>query len=259
MKLQPKQSAVVTGASGGLGEQFARQLAARGLDLTLVARSADKLAALAKELRAAHGVAVDVRPADLTDPAATAAVADELLRRPARPVDLLVNNAGLGFWAPLAEQTDEQVDQMLSVNVVALVRLTHAALPAMIARRAGTVLNIGSVAGFQPIPQFAVYAATKAFVLNFGEAVAHECRKQGVQVTTFLPGATATGFKSVSGMSDRFFRKAPSADSVAAKALWAVEAGRTVKCANFGDAVMSQGLRLMPRRAIVSVAALVTR
>ncbi len=255
MKLQPKQLAVVTGASGGLGEQFARQLAARGLDLVLVARSADKLAALAAELSAAHGVAVAARPADLSDAAATSALAGELFGRAARPVNLLVNNAGLGHVGPLAEETERQVHEMVSVNVDALVKLTRAAVVAMRPRRAGAVLNVGSMAGFQPIPTMAVYAATKAFVIAFGDAVDYECRPGGVRVTTFCPGPTATGFAGVAGASDRMFRGAPSAAAVAAKALRAVEAGRTLQTASVGETLLAQSVRFMPRRVVSAIAA----
>lgn len=260
MTLQPKQWAVVTGASGGLGEQFARQLAARGLNLTLVARSAGKLAGLAAELSAAHGVSVDVRPADLSDPAAVSALAADLFGRAGRPpVDLLVNNAGLGYVSPLVDQTDRQVHEMLSVNVDAVVRLTHAAVVAMTPRRAGAVLNIGSMAGFQPIPRMAVYAAAKAFVMGFGEAVSHECRGTGVRVTTFCPGVTRTGFEARSGSPARWFKRAKPADAVVAKAIRAVEAGRVLKTAYLGETLLSQTVRFMPRRLVVAVTAAMTR
>ena len=255
MKLQSKQLAVVTGASGGLGEQFARQLAARGLELVLVARSADKLAALAGELSAAHGVTVDVRPADLSDAAATSAVAGELFGPAARPVDLLVNNAGLGHVSPLADETERQVHEMGSVNVEPLGKLTRGAVVAMTPRRAGAVLNIGSMAGFQPVPTMAVYAATKAFVMAFGEAVDYECRPAGVRVTTFCPGPTATGFAGVAGSSERMFRGAPPAAAVAAKALRAVEAGRVLQAASVGEALLAQSVRFMPRRVVRAIAA----
>ncbi len=259
MKLQPKQWAVVTGASGGLGEAFARQLAARGLNLVLVARSADRLAALADELSAAHGVTAEARPADLSDPAAVSALIADLFGRADRPaVDLLVNNAGLGYVSPLAEQTGRQVHEMVSVNVDALVRLTHAAVVAMTRRRAGAVLNIGSMAGFQPIPRMAVYAAAKAFVMAFGEAVAHECRGTGVGVTTFCPGATATGFEARSGAPARWFKGAKPAEAVVAKAIRAVEAGRVLKTAYLGETLMSQTVRFLPRRAVVAATAIVT-
>ena len=255
MKFEPKQLAVVTGASGGLGEQFARQLAARGVDLVLVARSAGKLAALAAELSAAHGVKADVRPADLSDPAAVTTLAAELFGPGGRPVDLLVNNAGLGYHSPLADETDAQVAEMVAVNIDALVRLTRAAVPGMIARGRGAVLNLGSMAGFQPCPGLAVYAATKAFVMSFGEAVDHECKPRGVRVTTFCPGPTATGFAGVSGSPERMFRGAPSAAAVAAKGLAAVEAGRRLRTASAADAVMARVVRLMPRRAVTAIAA----
>ena len=209
MKLIRGQLAVITGASGGLGEQFARQLAGRGLDLILIARSVDKLEALAAELRAPHKVGIDVLAADLNDPGDVKRLIEAAFGTAARPVDLLVNNAGLGHVAEVVDETDEQVERMVNVNVTALVRLTRAAVAAMARRGQGTVLNIASTAAFQPVPKMAVYAATKAFLLSFGQAVDSECRSRGVQVTTFCPGPTATGFEAVSGASARMFRNAP--------------------------------------------------
>jgi short-subunit dehydrogenase len=163
MRLQPKQTAIVTGASGGLGEAFARELARRGLDLVLVARSGEKLERLAAELRAGHGVRVEVRCVDLSDAAAVTALIAEWFGAGSRPVDLLVNNAGLGLLSEFVGQSDEQIERMLKVNVEAVVKLTRAALPGMLARRAGAVLNVASTAAFQPVPLFAVSAAANCF------------------------------------------------------------------------------------------------
>lgn len=254
MKLERGQVALVTGASGGLGEQFARQLARRGLDLVLVARSAEALERLAAALRAEHGVAVAVRPADLNDSLAVASLANELFGLAARPLDVVVNNAGLGHVAPLASQTDEQVERMVGVNVAALVRLTRAAVADMTGRGRGSVLNVASTAAFQPVPGMAVYAATKAFVLSFGQAVDAECRSRGVRVTTFCPGPTATGFASVAGAPARMFRNAPPADAVAAVGLRALEAGRRLAFADRRQGLMANATRLLPRDWVIAAA-----
>ena len=251
MKLQREQLAIVTGASRGLGEQFARQLARRGLDLILIARSVDELEKLAAELRAASNVNVQVMPADLNDADDVKAIVEGAF---ARPVDLLINNAGLGHVAEVADETDEQVERMVNVNVTALVRLTRAAMADMVVRGRGAILNIASTAAFQPVPKMAVYAATKAFLLSFGQAADSECRSRGVQVTTFCPGPTATGFEAASGASSTMFRNAPSAEAVAAKGLHAVEAGRRLDIANVGEALMANATRLLPRRLVVAMA-----
>jgi short-subunit dehydrogenase len=254
MRLHPKHLAVVTGASGGIGEAFARQLAGRGLNLVLVARSADKLELRAAELRAAHGITVDVRPADLADPAAVAALAAELFGPDAKPVDLLVNNAGLGFRSEFATQTDAQIGQMLGVNIDALVKLTRAALPGLLARRAGAVLNVASTAAFQPVPLVAIYAATKAFVLSFSEAVDREVRPQGAQVMALCPGPVKTGFGDAAGMAARLFAHAPTADECARIGLKGLEAGRTVKFVRAGDYLTTKPVSLMPRRWVTKMA-----
>lgn len=257
MKLQPGQLAIVTGASSGLGEQFARHLAGRGLDLILVARNSDKLEMLAAHLRVASNIQVQVMPADLNRPDDVKTLVEGVFGKGAdiaRPVDLLINNAGLGHVAEVADETDEQVERMVNVNVTALVRLTRAAVADMVGRGNGAILNVASTAAFQPVPKMAVYAATKAFLLSFGQAVDSECRRRGVQVTTFCPGPTATGFASASGASSKMFRNAPSAEVIAAKGLRAVELGRRLDIANMGEALMANATRLLPRRLVVAMA-----
>ena len=187
-------TALVTGASGGIGEEFARQLAAQGADLVLVARRDDALERLANELGERNGVSCEVIAADLTTDAGVAAVEGR-----AAEVDLLVNNAGFGISAHLASTDPAQVDGMIRLNVLALARLTRAALPAMLARNHGGIVNVSSVAGFQPSPSFATYNATKAFVTMFTEALSLEVKGTGVRVQALCPGLTRTGFQSVAG------------------------------------------------------------
>jgi short-subunit dehydrogenase len=186
---------LVTGASSGIGAEYARALRARGEAVVLVARRADRLSALASELGGEPGVVA--LPADLAQDGAARRIRDELGRR-GLLVDGLVNSAGLGLTGPFATQPEDVVRAMLDVNVRALVELTRSFLPAMIERRRGRIVNVASNAAFQPIPYLGVYAATKAFVLSFTEALADEVEGKGVQVQALCPGITATEFLDVS-------------------------------------------------------------
>jgi hypothetical protein len=186
--------ALVTGASSGIGEQLARRLAERGHDLVLVARDRGRLEVLAKELEAAHHAAAHVLPADLTDAAQLRAVEDRCRDRDA-PIDVLVNNAGVGSFGDFHALDLESEVREIQLNVVALVRLTHAAAEQMAARGRGGILNVSSLAGFQPGPAMAVYSATKAFVTSFTEAVHEELKGSGIAVTVLCPGFTRTGFQ----------------------------------------------------------------
>ncbi|MDE1171338.1 MAG: SDR family oxidoreductase [Verrucomicrobium sp.] len=192
-------TALLTGASAGLGAEFARQLAPRleGGILILTARRADRLAALAGELKAAHpALTLHTFTADLADPPSVAALGGMLEEAGLRP-DLLVNNAGLGDIGLFETAAPERLDAMLRVNVEALTVLTRALLPGMVRRGRGTVVNVGSVAGFLALPTFAVYAATKAYVNSFSEALAWELKGTGVTVTAVCPGPVPTEFSEV--------------------------------------------------------------
>ncbi|WP_217166415.1 SDR family oxidoreductase [Streptomyces sp. AC512_CC834] len=186
-------TALVTGASKGLGEAYARELASRGAHLILVARSADALHALAGQLRAAHSVRVDVIAADLSDRRAPRTVVDAVDEL-GLDVDLLVNNAGVGAVGPFLGRPLEPTLQSVDVNVTALIGLVHLLGARMVERGHGGIVNVASTAAFQPMPYQAGYAATKAFVLSFTEALAEEVRGTGVRVMAAHPGATATGF-----------------------------------------------------------------
>ncbi|SCL53821.1 hypothetical protein GA0070606_2182 [Micromonospora citrea] len=185
--------ALITGASTGIGAEFARQLAAQGRNLALVARSVDRMDELAATLRQAHGVRVEVIGQDLAAPDATARVVAELAARGLR-VNLLVNNAGFGTCGRFEEIPGDRDHDQLMVNVVALTDLTHALVPAMLARGGGGVINVASTAGFQPAAYFAVYSAAKSFVLNFSLALWSEYRDRGVNVLALCPGPVETGF-----------------------------------------------------------------
>jgi len=181
--------ALITGASIGIGEQFSRQLAQRGHDVVLVARDVARLEALAKEIEAG-GTNAEVLPADLTDAGQLAAVEAR-----ARTVDVLVNNAGFGSFGAFHTLDIETEMREIGLNVMALVRLTHAAAAGMVERGSGGILNVSSLAGFQPGPSNATYGATKAFVTSFTEAVHEELRGTGVNVTVLCPGFTHTEFQ----------------------------------------------------------------
>ncbi|AGB73967.1 MULTISPECIES: SDR family NAD(P)-dependent oxidoreductase [Rhizobium] len=192
-----KGTAVVTGASTGIGAVYAERLATRGYDLVLVARSADKLGQVADRIRARTGRQVDILPADLADTADLANVEDFLRTTP--DITLLVNNAGLGGALRLVESDIEQMTAMISLNVTALTRLTYAIVPEFLARGSGTIINIASIVAVNPELLNGVYGGTKAFVVAFSQNLRHELQGTGVHVQVVLPGATATDFWAIAG------------------------------------------------------------
>lgn len=191
--------ALVTGASAGIGEAFARELARRGMHVALAARREDRLRALADEIGRAHRVRTLVLPSDLGAPGA----AEALWREAAsgRDLHLLVNNAGFGLKGRFDEAPLDRLEEMVRLNCVALLELTHLAIRHMRPRGAGGIVNVASVAAYQPIPMMATYAATKAFVLTLTEALAEEARGSGVRVVTLNPGPVATEFQQIAGTS----------------------------------------------------------
>jgi short-subunit dehydrogenase len=190
--------AVVTGASSGIGSDLARELARDGYDLVLVARRAEPMERLAEELKA-YGSSAIVIAADLSKPGAATSLAGELDSL-GLAVDVLINNAGVGGHGRFDCTDFVRLGEMLQLNVVALTELTRLLLPGMVARRRGRVMLVASTAAFQPGPQMAVYCATKAYVLSFGEAIAYELKGTGVTITTLCPGATATEFSRAAGV-----------------------------------------------------------
>jgi len=187
-------TAVVTGASSGIGEQFCRQLAAEGVDLVVVARDLPRLRELADELTNAHGIEVEVIASDLSAPVSRAALERRLGDPAAAPVDLLVNNAGFGTGGRFDELAVAREDQQIQLNVVALMRLTSVASVQMVARGRGNIVNVSSIAGLQPTPGSATYGATKAFVSSFSASVHSELAGTGVVVTDVVAGFTRTSF-----------------------------------------------------------------
>ncbi len=189
----PRRSALVTGASSGIGLAYADRLARDQYDLTLVARSQQRLEELAKRLRDERGVSVEVLPADLTSPESLARVEARVAED--TTLDLLVNNAGFGTQGRFAELDVAREEEEIRLNVIALVRLTRAALPHMIERGRGEIVNVSSMAGFAPSPFLSTYGATKAFVTSFTESLSEELRGTGVRVQALCPGFTRTEFQ----------------------------------------------------------------
>lgn len=241
-------TALITGASAGLGEKFARALAAQGHDVILTARRTGRLDALAKQVGDEFGRQAHVIAADLAAPGAVAALMAEIGRR-GLVVDTLVNNAGFGARGPFAELGGAMQVQMIDLNCRALVELSHAVLPGMVERRAGGILNIASTAAFQPGPWMAVYYASKAFVLSFSEGLHDEVKAHGVRVACLCPGATKTEFADVADMGGtRLFKMfAGDADAVVQDGLAALKANRAVAVSGALNAVMAASIRLTPR------------
>jgi hypothetical protein len=185
--------ALVTGASGGIGEEFAKLLASKGCDLVLAARSGDKLSRLAESLAAAHRIRAHALPIDLSA-ASSAAQVRAFLESKSLSVDILVNNAGFATFGPFAESDLDTELAQIQLNITTLTQLTRHLLPPMIRRGKGRILNVASTAAFQPGPMMAVYYATKAYVLSFSEALANELQGTGVTSTCLCPGPTTTGF-----------------------------------------------------------------
>jgi short-subunit dehydrogenase len=245
--------ALVTGASAGIGKELARVLAADH-DLILTARRTDELNALAAELRP-QGATCHVVPADLADPAGPRALFDAVSAA-GLSVDVLVNNAGFGHVGPFADADLARMLKMIQVNVVALTELTGLFLPGMRARGRGRVLNVGSVAGFQPGPFMTVYYATKAYVNSFSEALAEELRGTGVTVTCLAPGPTTSEFGAVSGMAaTKAFTmgKVMEARPVAEAGVRAMRRGRPMVITGLRNKLLVFGERFLPRWLVIRV------
>lgn len=248
-------TALVTGASAGLGEEFARLLAKDGHNPVLVARNGQRLQQLADELRQRYGVTPHVFPCDLSQPGA----AQDLyaaLRQADLCIDILINNAGFGLNGKYYENPAEQEFALLQVNVVAVAQLTRLILPGMVARGLGRVLNIASTAAFQPGPGMAGYFASKAYVLSLSEALAEELKGTGVSVTALCPGPTETEFIDRAGMEESLLFKLAkqSAHKVASIGYQAMLKGEAVVVPGVHNWAVTQTVRLAPRSVARSLA-----
>ncbi len=257
MATYPFSSALVTGASSGIGEVLARKLAGAGVAVVVVARRADRLRTIADEFDG-----VEVLTADLLTMSGQRAVAARLADQD-RPIDLMVNNAGFGTNGSFHELDVERLADEVGLNVAALTRLSHAALAAMVPRRRGWLLNVSSVASFQPAPRLAVYAATKAYVTSLTESLHEEAKPHGVHVTALCPGLTKTEFQSVSN-TDQYADVFPgiawtSPDQVADEGLSSVIANRALAVPGAQYKVLTAATNVTPRWLRRRVSALIQR
>jgi uncharacterized protein len=257
----PDSTVVVTGASAGIGAELSRELARRGHGLTLVARRRKRLDELARELRKDHGVEVVIETCDLADSADRARLITAL-QASERPIAAICNNAGYGTVGTFAELDLEREVGEVRLNVEALVELTGAFLPEMVERGEGAILNVASTASFQPLPGMAVYAATKAFVRSFSEAVHAELSGTGVSVTTLCPGFTETEFAEVAGAGS-FEAKMPgflvlNAADVAREAVEGMESGARSVVPGYLHKAHQLSSRFIPNTLLLPIAKRVT-
>ena len=252
-------TALITGASSGLGAEYATQLAARGADVVLVARREDRLRELADRLTRDHGVRAASVPLDLTRADAAAALRRELDERRLR-VQTLVNNAGFGMKGAFAEADAARIGEMVQVNLSALVAITRELLPEMVADGRGALIGIASTGAYQPCPNMAVYGATKAFVLSFTEALAYETKGSGLGVIAVSPGATRTEFFDVTG-HDAAVGRFKTPEQVVAHTLRELDRGRVRPSFVSGraNALSAWAAGIMPRRMTLAVSGRVLR
>jgi short-subunit dehydrogenase len=234
-KIKTKGTALITGASAGIGAIYADRLAKRGYDLILVARNQSRLAALAKRLKNETGRSIETIAGDLSDKADLARI--ETVLRTDASITLLVNNAGVGAAAPLLNSDVEKMDEMIRLNVGALTRLTYAAVPGLVARGGGTIVNIASSVAISPETLNGVYGGSKAFVLAFSQSLQHELAQKGIRVQAVLPGATATEFWDIAGLPISNLRAGTvmSAEDLVDAALAGLDQGEIVTIPSLPD------------------------
>lgn len=244
---------VITGASAGLGVDFARQLAARGDRLVLVARRKDRLDALASELGNARALALD-----LAAPGSAERLLADLTEN-GEAVGTLINNAGFGLWGPVATSDPKRLREMIDLNVSTLTDLSRAVVPGMIERKSGAILNVASTAAFQPGPNMAVYFATKAYVLSFTEALHEEVKRHGVRVTALCPGPTKTEFGDVAGFGNRlgkaFEKMSMTSGDVVALGLKALDSNKAVQVTGLSNKIGANAVRFLPRAWVRKITA----
>jgi short-subunit dehydrogenase len=249
---------LITGASSGIGEAFARRLAARGHNLLLVARSEEKLMAVCNELGRSQRTRAQFVAMNLSEPEAAARLLDEARSRDLQ-VDFLINNAGFGSMDDFAKLNLDRELNMIDLNVRALVDLTHRFLQPMREGRRGTIINVASTAGFQPVPFMATYAATKAFVLSFSEALWEENRRHGIHVMALCPGVTDTNFFEASQMDRPPARVSQTPEQVVNTALRALKRGKSSVISGWTNRVMTETERVLPRSVVLRTMGAVMR
>ncbi|HPT21881.1 MAG TPA: SDR family oxidoreductase [Bacteroidales bacterium] len=249
------KTALITGASGGIGLELARIHASKGDNLVLVARSGDKLSEIKSEFEAKYNVSVRFLVRDLSVPHAAIKVYDEVTNHGIE-IDYLVNNAGFGDFGLFAESDWDKQERMININITALAHLTRLFLPGMIKRGEGRILNVASLAAFTPGPTMAVYFASKAFVLSFSEALNNEVKGKGITVTALCPGSTESKFHEVAIGDPKMLkeRKMMSAEEVAEIGYNAMMKGKTVVLPGFKNALLATLTRFIPRDTVVKSA-----
>jgi len=245
---------LITGASAGIGAAFARKLAARGRNVLLVARSEDKLIALCNELGRLTSIRAQYVVLDLRDPESGAQLFEETKKRELE-IDMLINNAGFGSMGDFAKLDPDRELEMIQLNVRALVDLTHRFIGPMRERKRGTIINVASTAAFQAVPYMATYAATKAFVLSFSEAIAEENRAHGIHVMALCPGVTETNFFEAAKMERPPMRTIQTPEEVVDAALRGLARQKTVVISGWTNWLMVEAERFVPRSTVRKVAA----
>lgn len=250
---------LITGASSGIGEAFARRLAARGHDLLLVARSRERLMALCNELgRSQQSTRAQFVAMDVAEAGAASRLLDEVKSRNMQ-VDFLVNNAGVGSMGDFVRLDLEREREIINLNVRALVDLTHGFLQPMRERKRGTIINVASTAGFQPVPFMATYAATKAFVLSFSEALWEENRRYGIIVMALCPGVTDTNFFDASRMDRPPARISQTPEQVVDTALRGLRRGKSSVISGWTNLLITESERVLPRSLVLRTMGAVMR
>ncbi len=247
------QATLITGASSGIGEAFARKLAADGENLVLVARSADKLMAICNELGRVHNIVAQYIALDLNEKNAPRTLFEETNRRGVQ-VETLINNAGFGSFGDFATLDLERELQMIDLNIYALVALTHLYLGPMRERRRGAIINVASTAAFQPVPFMTTYAATKAFVLSFTEALWDENRAHGVKLMALCPGPTKTNFFDAAGGEAPPLRPMQTSEEVVEVALRGLRRGSSHVVSGWSNFLVTQMERFVPRSLVIRMA-----
>jgi short-subunit dehydrogenase len=243
--------ALVTGASSGIGAEFARVLASRGMHLILTARRADRLTELAQELDTRHGTRTEIITQDLSETGGSKRLFDEIQKK-SISIELLINNAGFGHVGIVEETDPERMQRLVQLNIAAVTDLTFRFLPQMIANGHGGIINVSSVAAFQPVAYMPTYSASKAFVLHFSEALWAECRDKGVTILGLCPGTTETEFFDVAGINGWLKKhRAHTVDYVVKKALKALEKKRQYVIPGFVNFLLSLGVRIARRKMVV--------
>lgn len=251
MKTVKNKTALITGASSGIGEAFAYELAKQGANLVLTARSADKLQILANKISKEYNVKVSVFTGDLSQKDTPQKLYNQI-KQAGLSVDLLVNNAGFGKWVNFLDESMEDYDEMIEVNINALVKLCHLVLPEMLQKGDCGIINVASTGALQPCPYVATYCASKSFVLDFSEALYGEYSKRGVTITALCPGNTTTGFQSVAKANTKGMA-ADTPETVARQGISALLKNKSFKIVGTANYLQSFLPRLLPRKTVINI------